>query len=322
MRIAVDAMGGDHAPHELVKGAVQAASDLDGVEIILVGDRARVDAELSRYVCVNGRITIEHAAQVIEMHEPPAAAVRCKPDASVVVAGELVRSSAADAMVALGHTGAAMVVAAMRLGRIEGISRPTIASPLPGRNGHMVLLDAGATVDCEPHNLVQFAVMGAIYAERILGVPAPRVGLFSIGEESTKGNDLVKATFPLLRAAGLHFVGNVDGKDIFRGAADVIVCDGFVGNAILKVAEGVGEMILDAIPDAATRGALAKRLDYSEYGGAPLLGVRGVCIIGHGRSRAKAVANAIRVAKVAVEQGMVRHIHDALSTRGLCAQAH
>lgn len=321
MRIAVDAMGGDYAPHELVKGAVQAASSLEGVQIILVGDRERVSSELERYAPLDVPLVIQHASQVIEMHESPALAVRCKPDASVVVAGELVCNGTADAMVTLGHTGAATVVGAMRLGRIEGISRPTIATPLPHRNGQTVLLDSGATVDCEPHNLVQFAVMGAIYAEQILGIPSPRVGLFSIGEESTKGNELVKAAFPLLQNAGLRFVGNVDGKDIFQGRADVIVCDGFVGNTILKVAEGVAEMILEAIPDAAIRQMLSRRVDYSEYGGAPLLGVKGVCIIGHGRSRAKAVANAIRVAKTAVEQNLVQQIDAALAARGLCTCA-
>jgi len=308
-------MGGDYAPHELVKGAVQAAQTLQGVEVILVGDEGRIRTELQQYAPVNGQIRIQHAMQVIDMHEPPAAAVRCKPDASVVVAGDLVHSGGADAMVAAGHTGAAMVVGAVRLGRIEGISRPTIASPLPTKHGHAVLLDAGATVDCEPHNLLQFAIMGSIYAERILGIPSPRVGLLSIGEEATKGNELVKATFPLLQDAGLNFVGNVDGKDIFRGTVDVIVCDGFAGNVVLKVAEGLGELILASIPDGPTQQALLKRLDYTEYGGAPLLGIRGVCIIGHGRSCAKAVANAIRVATVAVEQGMVQRIDEALATQ-------
>lgn len=317
MRIAVDAMGGDFAPVELVKGAVQASQTLDDVEIILVGDKDRISAELARYAPVNGRIRIRHAAQVIDMHEAPAAAVRCKPDASIVVAGDLVRSGDADAMVAVGHTGAAMVVGAMHLGRIEGISRPTIASPLPARTGQAVLLDAGATVDCDQHNLLQFAVMGSLYAEHILGIKSPRIGLLSIGEEATKGNELVKATFPVLESAGLNFIGNVDGKDLFRGVVDVIVCDGFAGNVVLKVAEGMGELILGGVTDEETRRKLYKKFDYTEYGGAPLLGVRGVCIIGHGRSCAKAVANAIRVAKIAVEQGMVQRIEEALAARGL-----
>ncbi|MDH7568072.1 MAG: phosphate acyltransferase PlsX [Armatimonadota bacterium] len=317
MRIAVDAMGGDYAPQELVKGAVLAAQDLRDVEIVLVGDRARIEEELAGLQVQNGRIHIEHAPEVIGMHESPATAVRNKPAASIVVAGSLVRGGETDAMVSLGHTGAAMVVGAMRLGRIEGISRPTIASPLPTRRGHAVLLDAGATVDCEPQHLVQWAVMGSIYAEHILGVEAPKVGLFSIGEEPTKGNELVKAAFPLLQAQpGIRFCGNVDGKDVYRGAVDVIVCDGFVGNAILKVSEGLAELILENIPDEGTRRALLKRMDYSEYGGAPLLGVRGVCIVGHGRSCAKAVANAIRVARLAVEQNMVGRICEALCRAG------
>lgn len=317
MRIAVDAMGGDYAPQELVKGAVEAANTQESLEIILVGDQERVAAELGKYSVPDGRIRIWHASQVIDMHEPPAAAVRGKPDASIVVAGDLVRAGEADGIVAAGHTGAAMVVGAMRLGRIPGISRPTIASPLPTRSGQAVLLDAGATVDCDENNLVQFAVMGASYAERILGIPSPKVGLFSIGEEPTKGNELVKATFPLLQKADLNFVGNVDGKDVFRGAVDVIVCDGFVGNAILKVAEGMGELLLEAISDDAVRRELRKRADYAEYGGAPLLGIRGICIIGHGRSSARAVANAIRVAKVAAEQKLVQQITEALAARGL-----
>ncbi len=317
MRIAIDAMGGDHAPHELVKGAVQAAQSLEGTTVILVGDQERLSAELERLAPIPPGVEIRHAPETIDMHASPAAAVRTKPNASIVVAGDLVRSGEADAMVAVGHTGAAMVVGAMRIGRIEGISRPTIASPMPTRRGQAVILDAGATVDCEPKNLVQFAVMGSIYAERILGVQSPKVGLFSIGEEPSKGNELVKATFPLLQRAGLNFVGNVDGKDLFYGDVDVVVCDGFVGNTILKVAEGLAEMLLDSIEDAPTRARLVKMLDYSEYGGAPLLGIRGVCAIGHGRSRAKAVANAIRAAQVAVEQNVVQRIDSALAERGL-----
>ncbi len=313
MRIAVDAMGGDYAPQELVKGSVEAVLASESLEVVLVGDEARVRAELDRHAPVNGRISVQHASQVIDMDESPATAVRGKPDASIVVAGELVRNRQADAMVAVGHTGAAMVVGAMRLGRIQGISRPTIASPLPTRRGHAVLLDAGATVDCEPHNLLQFALMGAVYAERILGMENPRIGLFSIGEEPSKGNELVKATYPLLKDAGLNFVGNIDGKDVFRGAVDVIVCDGFVGNTILKTAEGLAELIIEGIRDEATRHELVRRMDYSEYGGAPLLGIRGVCIIGHGRSNAKAVANAVRVAALAVTQGMVQRIDEALA---------
>ena len=321
MRIAVDAMGGDFAPQELVKGAVQAAEALEGAEIILVGDGDRVRAELEQYPH-NRRIRVHHASQVIGMDEPPAAAVRCKSDASIVVAGDLVRSGEADALVAVGHTGAAMVVAAMRIGRIDGISRPTIASPMPTRHGQAVILDAGATVDCDAHNLVQFAVMGAVYAEHILGIPSPKVGLFSIGEEASKGNELVKATFPLLQNAGLNFAGNIDGKDLFRGAVDVVICDGFVGNTILKVAEGLAELILERIPDPTLRREVAKGMDYSEYGGARLLGIRGVCIVGHGRSNAKAVANAIRVAAVAVEQKMVCRINTMLAERGLLNRAH
>jgi len=320
MRIAVDAMGGDFAPKELVKGAVQAADALAGVEVILVGDRERVEAELAEYP-PNSRLHVRHAPEVIEMHESPAAAVRCKPDASIVVAGDMVRAGEADALVSVGHTGAAMVVGAMRVGRIDGISRPTIGAPMPTRRGHAVILDAGATVDCEPQNLVQFAVMGAVYAEHIRGIPSPKVGLFSIGEEATKGNELVKATFPLLQEAGLNFVGNIDGKDLFRGTVDVVICDGFVGNTILKVAEGLAEMMLERIPDEALRRTLAKGTDYSEYGGAPLLGIRGVCIIGHGRSSAKAVTNAIRVATIAVEQDMVRRISANLAERGLLVRA-
>ncbi len=324
MRIAVDAMGGDYAPVEIVKGAVQAAN-LQGVTIILVGDQQAVERELSKYPAQSRRhIVVRHASEVVAMDEHPANAIRKKPDSSIVVAANLVNSGDAQAMVSAGNTGAAMAVATLRLGRIRGIDRPAIGTVLPvGNNGQAVMLDAGANVDCSVENLLQFAVMGKEYAQHVLGISNPRVGLLSIGEEPSKGNELTKNANARLSETALNFVGNVDGKDAFRGAADVIVCDGFAGNIVLKIAEGVAEHIFGIMKTELNRnpirklgGMMAKpafamvkaSLDYSEYGGAPLLGVNGVCIIGHGRSNAKAVCNAIRAAASAVEHDVVNSI--------------
>lgn len=316
MKIAVDAMGGDYAPAEIVKGSVEAAREY-GIPIILVGDQDRIQTELAALSATSEpNIEVQHASEVVEMNEHPAHAIRRKTDSSIVVAGKLVKSGEAQATVSAGNTGAAMAVATLKVGRIPGIDRPAIASFLPTIKGKCIMLDAGANVDCTVDNLIQFAVMGSRYAERVLKVDNPRVGLLSIGEEPSKGDELTKATNVRLAESDLNFIGNVEGKDIFRGAADVVVCDGFAGNIVLKVAEGVGELIakllvqelgrLSLIESAAPAlQCLKSKMDYAEYGGAPLLGVNGVCIIGHGRSDAKAIRNAIRAAADAVENDVV-----------------
>lgn len=325
MRIAVDAMGGDYAPAEIVKGAVGAAA-LYGVDVILVGDENAIKAHLPKRVEDTEHIRIHHTPDAIRMDDC-ITSVRTKPNASVVVAAGMVRSGEADAMISVGNTAAAMAVASLRLGRIPGIERPAIATILPNKTSRTILLDAGATADCSVDNLMQFAVMGSIYAERVLKKPEPRVALLSIGEEAAKGNEVTKAAHVAFREADFNFIGNVEGRDLFTGAADVIVADGFVGNVALKVAEGLSEFLIGLLKEELLRHKLLRlpllfllpaisrmkrRLDYSEYGGAPLLGVNGVCIVGHGRSNAKAVSNAIKAAKDAVESGIIDCIKTSL----------
>ncbi|MBI3976210.1 MAG: phosphate acyltransferase PlsX [Armatimonadetes bacterium] len=325
MRVAVDAMGGDYAPDEVVAGAVAAASAL-GVEIALVGPAARLASLLARSRARGLPIEIVEAPEVIGMDEPPAMAVRRKRRSSIAVALQQVREGKAAAAVSAGNTGAAMGAALLTLGRIPTIDRPAIAAILPtlGKSP-AILLDVGANVDCKPKHLLQFGVMGAVYAHRVLGVDAPRVGILSNGEEVTKGNDLTIPAAELLRASGLNFVGNVEGREFFSGQADVIVCDGFIGNIVLKFGEGLalslrqilrnelqgipGRLLAFYLAPLKRRGLkLWRRLDYREYGGAPLLGVDGVCIIAHGRSNAWAIRNAIRVAAEAAQRQIVEPI--------------
>ena len=303
-------MGGDHAPHEIVKGALLAAAEYP-IEIILVGQDEVLRKELAAER-VPGSISIVDAREVVSMDDTALAPIRKKRNSSVRVCANLVRDGKADAFVSAGHTGAAMTSAYMVLGTIEGVSRPALATILPRIGGHTVLLDVGANVDTKPHNLREFAVMGHFYAQMMFGIDAPRVGLLSIGEEEGKGNELTKEVFRVLKETGLNFIGNAEGRDIYNGNADVVVCDGFIGNVVLKASESLGEMVNRMLREELTRnivrkaGALLaksafddlkKRIDYSEYGGAPLLGVKGGCIICHGRSNAKAIKNALRVAR-------------------------
>lgn len=321
MKIAVDAMGGDFAPAAVVEGALQAARDFN-VPILLVGREEEVKPLLERGGG-SSNIELVHAPDVVEMHESPANAARRKRGSSLSVCADLVREGRAEGMFSAGNTGAAMAVATLRLGRIEGIDRPALAVLLPNRGGLTVLLDAGANVDVQPLNLQQYAVMGDIYARELLGVERPRVGLMNIGEEEGKGNELAREAFPLLQTAPVHFVGNVEGPDLFNGRVDVAVCDGFIGNVVLKVGEGAAEFLMGLIreevekqpllkiPAALLRPAfrrIRRRTDYEERGAAPLLGVNGVCYIGHGRSHAAAVANAIRTSGEAVRHGIIDKI--------------
>jgi glycerol-3-phosphate acyltransferase PlsX len=334
MRIAIDAMGGDHAPAEIVTGAVRAAREL-GVEILLVGPDDRVRAQLATHRMRDPHVRVVHAPDVIEMHESPTTALRRKRDNSIARALELVRSGQADAFFSAGNTGAGMAAALFTLGRIEGIDRPAIATVLPTLKGRICLVDVGANVDCKPRHLLQFSLMASVYAERVLGIPSPRVGLLSNGEEATKGNDLVLRAGQLLHDTDLNFIGHVEGRDVFFGKADVVVCDGFVGNVLLKLGEGMALAMFQIIREEVRRStrakiavwlvrprlrALQRRVDYTEYGGAPLLGVRGVCVIGHGSSNARAVFNAIRVAQDAVRGRIVDTIHDEMSRLGALAR--
>ena len=310
--IALDAMGSDRAPKPEVEGAIQAARHY-GVRVALVGREPQIRAELDRHPsAANLPLEIIHADEVITMDDKVAQAVRAKRDSSMRVGLRLVREAVASGFVTAGNTGAAMATAKMILGALPGVDRPALAAVFPTALGTAaILLDVGANVDCKPENLEQFAVMGEIYSRSIFGLRRPRVGLLSIGEEEGKGNELTRESFRLLKALPLNFIGNVEGRDLYNGQVDVIVADGFVGNVALKTSEGVATLVRYVLKESLrstitrqvgyllSRSAFAdfkKRLDYSEYGGAPLLGLKGVCIIGHGSSNANAIKNAIRVA--------------------------
>lgn len=322
-RIAIDAMGGDHAPAEIVTGALRAREEL-GVEVILVGDRASIEAALPSKSLL-GQLEIVPAEGTIEMHEEPLS-IRKKPKASINVAMDLVKQKQADAVVSAGHSGAAMAAAHFRLGRLRGIDRPAIGAVLPTilASKQVLILDVGANVDCRPKFLEQFALMGSVYSQYVLGIPDPKVGLLNIGEEDCKGNDLAIRTHQMLRDnPNVTFIGNAEGRDVLSGRFDVIVCDGFVGNVLLKFAEAVGEVLLQILREELPQGlhgqlgtALLKpnlkrikqRVDHAEHGGGLLLGVSGICIISHGSSQAPSIFNAIRLAKDAVENQVLERI--------------
>lgn len=304
-------MGGDHGPAPNVEGAQQAVVEL-GIDVVLVGDEAQLKEQFKKNKMSDPRLTIRHAPQVVEMHESPAQVARKKRDSSIWIATEMVKAREADAVVSAGNTGASMVAAFFLFGVMKGVERPAIATTLPTLTGTAVMLDVGATVDCQPEHLLQFALMGNEYGKYLFGKANPRIGLLSIGEEDSKGNEVTKQAFGLLKSSPINFIGNVEGRDVYSGAADVIVCDGFIGNVALKISEGVADTIKKLLMKeiAGSRlGRLAyplmagpltrlrRRIDYAEFGGAPLLGVNGICMICHGRSSAKAIKNAIIKAK-------------------------
>ncbi|MBI5143299.1 MAG: phosphate acyltransferase PlsX [Nitrospirae bacterium] len=309
MRIALDAMGGDSAPAVTVRGALEAVEAF-GLEVILVGDEELVRRELGGGTLPSG-IRVRHTSQLVAMDEQPSAALRRKKDSSIRVAVDLVKNGEADAVVSAGNTGAAMAISFFVLGAIDGVDRPGIAAVMPSAKDPFVLIDAGATVDCRPVHLLQFGVMGSCYASTVLGRTRPTVGLLGIGEEAGKGNELTKEAFKLLSDSKLNFVGNIEGKEMFSGAVDVVVCDGFIGNVALKIGEGLVDALAKMLKQEISGSMLGKigymfmraglpgirkKMDYAEYGGAPLLGINGVSIISHGRSTAKAIKNALRVA--------------------------
>jgi glycerol-3-phosphate acyltransferase PlsX len=327
MRIAVDAMGGDHAPDAIVSGALQAAESLN-VDVVLVGQRQAIERVLAGRVSSGGAIEVIHTEEAVGMDEPATTPIRRKPHASVRVCAEAVRDGRASAMVSAGNTGATMIAAKMIMGTIEGVDRPALAAVLPNRNGRTVLLDVGANIDSRPRHLREFAVMGHSYAQEVLGTPSPRVGLLSIGEEEEKGSDFTRKVYQVMETTGLNFIGNVEGRDAFNGRADVIVCDGFVGNVLLKGAESIAELMgtmlrqelagswrarLGALLARPAFERLQRRTDYSEYGGAPLLGVKGGCLIGHGRSNPRAVLNMIRRAKEFCEADLHKRIESRIA---------
>jgi phosphate acyltransferase len=335
--IALDAYGSDKAPEPEIRGAILACRVLP-VRVHLIGPEPELRDLLDEHLENEDLpITVVHASERIGMEEKAAHAVRTKKDSSIRVGLKLVRERKCAGFVTAGNTGAAMATAKMVLGALPGVDRPALATPMPTSKGNpCVLLDVGANVDCKPHNLEQFAVMGEMYARSVLKIHKPRVGLLSIGEEETKGNDLTRDAFPLLKALPIHFIGNVEGRDIFNGNADVIICDGFVGNVALKTSEGIGRFVRDALRESLTRTVTAKvgallsrqafndfrrRLDYTEYGGAPLLGVRGVCIIGHGSSNDNAIYNGIRVAYEFAKAGTNEKIEREFASRPTRAHA-
>lgn len=317
MKIVVDAMGGDHAPREIVKGAVAACRELN-LGIILVGPAEQLREEITAAGGDGLMIEIVDAPEVIGMDEHPGQAVRKKRNSSLVVGVKLVKEGQGAAFVSAGNTGAAMAASLLGYGRIKGINRPAIATVMPTLTGRCLVLDVGANAEVDASNLLQFARMGSIYAEKILAIPNPRVGLLNIGEEESKGTPVVQEAYQLLKQqSGLNFIGNVEGRDLPMGVADVVVCDGFTGNVVLKLAEGLARALLGMIKEAAAQSLLAQvggllmkpaftalkeKMDYREYGGAPLLGLQGITIISHGSSDARAIKNAIKVAARCVEQ--------------------
>ena len=327
MRISIDAMGGDHAPREIVAGTLQAARNLQGLKkLFLVGDESAIQAELKKHKgAIPPCIEIVHASEVVEMGESPAVAIRRKKDSSISRSIELVKEGKADAIFSAGNTGAAVAAATLKLRTLEGVNRPAIATVMPTPGNPFVLLDAGANPDSTPEMLQQYAVMGSIYSREILGVDNPTVGLLSIGEEAAKGNETTKKTFGLLEQSHLNFIGNVESGDLYGGKVDVAVCDGFVGNVVLKTSEAVARMIskwlktMFRVNPLRILGALLSRgvfkemkvhADPASYGGAPLLGANGVVVIGHGSSNALATFNGIRVASEAIDHD-VNHLIEA-----------
>jgi glycerol-3-phosphate acyltransferase PlsX len=326
MKIAVDAMGGDYGPAVVVEGAVAAAREF-GATLILIGDKAAIEREVARLGAESRAIEVRHASQVVGMGESPSQALRRKRDSSLRVAAQLVKDGEAAAFVSAGNTGAAMAIAMFVIGVLPGVDRPALAAVLPNLRRFTVLLDVGANVDPKPAHLLQFAVMGHIYARDILGYDNPRVGLLSVGEEEGKGNELTKETYDQLKDSSLNFVGNVEGRDIYNGRCDVVVTDGFTGNVALKISESLAEMLGAMIKEELMRDLRSKlgaslaipafqrfkrRVDYTEMGGAPLLGIDGAAIVCHGASPVKAIKNAVRIAGEWATAGVNEHIKAAL----------
>lgn len=329
MRIIVDAMGGDYAPDVVIEGAIRAVKEY-GVEVALVGDEARVKGLLQKSGYNGKLISTYHAPEVIHMHESAAASVRKKRDSSIVVGVGLVKEGKGDAFFSAGNTGAVVCAGTLGLGLLKGIERPGIAIVAPTLKGISLIIDVGANIDPKPSQMFQYGIMADVYCRTILDIPNPSIGLLNVGEEESKGTEFIKETHELLSNSKLNFTGNVEGKDLFSGKCSIILCDGFVGNVALKVSESVAETLQKFLKKHLTSSfmgmlgvLLLKRsfkrfkteLDYSEYGGAPLLGVNGVVIIGHGRSNANAIKNAIRVAKEEVERGFNEKILEAIGKR-------
>ncbi len=327
MKIIIDAMGGDNAPQAPVEAGCKASLE-QGTDIVFVGKKEIVEEELEKYSYNKDRVEVVNADDVITNHEEPAKAVRSKKNASIVVAANMLKNGEGDALLSMGNTGALLASGLLIVGRIKGVLRPALATLLPSAKGPKMLIDAGANTNCKAENLVQFAVMGSIYMNKVMGIKNPVVGLISNGEEEGKGDELTKAAYPLLKKAPINFMGNIEGRDVMEGTADVMTCDGFVGNVILKTVEGMGHVVGDMVKGIFTDNVLSKfgalfvikrigefkkKMDYREYGGAPLLGTKRPVIKGHGSSDAKAVYSAIKQAKKFVETNIIDEIINNIS---------
>jgi glycerol-3-phosphate acyltransferase PlsX len=328
MKIALDAMGGDFGPPNIVGGAVLALREYPRLtKLFLVGDTPRIEAELKKLQCNDGRIEIVHATQVVEMSDAAVDAVRRKKDSSVSRAVDLVKKGDAEAIVSAGHTGAAVAATTIKLRTLPGIDRPGIAAIAPSETNVFVLIDAGANSDARPEHLLQYGIMGSVYSRHVLGYKNPSIGLMSIGGEDVKGSELTKEVFKMLKQSSLNFRGNIEGHDLFGDPVEVVVCDGFTGNVILKTCESVGDAIFKWLKHELTKNklrmagaflakeafrAIKKKVNYEEYGGSPLLGVNGICIIAHGGSTPLAIKNALRVAGESIEQQINPHIVDEI----------
>ena len=324
MKIALDAMGGDFGPPHIVGGAVLALKEYPHIDkLFLVGDTPQIEAELNKHGCNDGRIEIFHATQVVEMSDGAVEAVRRKKDSSVSRAVDLVKKGEAAAIVSAGHTGAAVAATTIKLLTLPGIDRPGIAAVIPSETNVFVLIDAGANSDAKAEHLLQYAIMGSVYSRHVLGYPTPQIGLMSIGGEDVKGSELTKEVFKMLKESGLNFRGNIEGHDLFADPVEVVVCDGFVGNVILKTCESIGDAIFKWLKHELMKSkvrmmgaylarnaffTIKKKVNYEEYGGMPLLGVNGICIIAHGASTPLAIKNALRVAAESIEHQLNPHI--------------
>ena len=337
MKIAVDAMGGDYAPGVVIEGVLLALQEIPGLQLVLVGHQEKLSFYLEKAGLINHpQVELVHAEQVVEMSDHSTDSIRSKKHSSITVCADLVKAGRADAIVSAGHTGAAVAATKVRLRTLEGVDRPALATAMPAVGGKNILIDVGANTDCTPMNLAQFAVMGELYAQLTFGLESPRIGLLSVGGEDVKGNDLTKEVFKILSNMPINFVGNVEGHDIFhKSTCDVIVCDGFTGNSILKASEGLARATYHWLKEAFTRnpirqtGAflakeafrdLKKISDSEEFGGAPLLGIRGVCIIGHGASSPKAIKHAIRLADTYLKHGLTDRIVKRINECGIAVK--
>lgn len=329
MRVALDAMGGDFAPQNCVAGSVQALRSYPHLQkLFLVGDEKRIRAELDKHRCTDPRVEIVNATQVVEMTDSAVESVRRKKDSSITRAVDLVKQGRADAVVSAGHTGAAVAATTIKLRTLEGVDRPGIAAVIPTETNLTVLMDAGANTDARPEHMLQYAIMGAVFSRHVLGYANPAIGLMSIGGEDIKGSEFTKDIFKLLKSSGLNFRGNIEGHDLFQNPVEVVLCDGFTGNVVLKTCEATAEAVIHWLKNELKRSpvrmagalmaknafmAIKKRTNYEEYGGSPLLGVDGICIIAHGSSSAKAIKNAIRVALESIQRRINPRIVEELA---------